>query len=79
MQVSQAVIASARRVMLVADSSKFLRSAPVWIAYLSDVDVLVTDRMPSAEVAALCAGNNVQVLDAGGPTEADELPDESSF
>ena len=79
MQVSQAVIASARRVMLVADSSKFLRSAPVRIAYLSDVDVLVTDRMPSAEVAALCAGNNVQVLDAGGPTEADELPDESSF
>ena len=78
-QVSQAIIASARRVMLVADGSKFLRSAPVRIAHLSDVDVLVTDRLPSAEVAALCAANDVEVVEAGGPAEADELSDESSF
>ena len=77
--MSQAIIASARRVMLVADGSKFLRSAPVRIAHLSDVDVLVTDRLPSAEVAALCAANDVEVVEAGGPAEADELSDESSF
>ena len=65
--------------MLVADSSKFLRSAPVRIAHLSDVDVLVTDRLPSPEVAALCAANEVEVVEAGGPVEADELSDESSF
>ena len=78
-QVSQAIIRNARRVMLVADSSKFLRSAPVRIAHLSDVDVLVTDRLPSPEVATLCATNEVEVVEAGGPVEAGKLSDESSF
>lgn len=73
-QVSQAIIRNARRVMLVTDSSKFMRSAPVRIAHLSDVDLLVTDRLPSPEVAALCERNGVEVHEAGGPMEAD-LPD----
>jgi DeoR family glycerol-3-phosphate regulon repressor len=40
-------------VILVTDGSKFMRSAPVRIAHLSEVDVLVTDRLPSRELAAL--------------------------
>ena len=72
-QVSQAIIRNARRVVLVADGSKFLRTAPVRIAHLSDVDALVTDRLPSASaVAALCALNGVEVVEAGGPVETDE-------
>ena len=71
-QVSQAIIRNARRVILVTDGSKFLRSAPVRIANLSDIDVLVTDRLPNAAVAALCAVNGVEVLEAGGPVEPDE-------
>jgi len=71
-QVSQAIIRNARRVVLVTDGSKFLRSAPVRIAHLSDVDVLVTDRLPSPAVAALCEAHAVEVVEAGGPMEPDE-------
>lgn len=70
-QVSQAIIRNARRVMLVTDGSKFLRSAPVRIAHLSDVDIIVTDRMHSPELAELCEINGVEVVEAGGPTETD--------
>ncbi len=72
-QVSQAIIRNARRVMLVTDGSKFLRAAPARIAHLSDVDMLVTDRLPSPAVAALCEANSVEVVEAGGPVEPDEL------
>ena len=51
----------------------------MWIAHLSDVDVLVTDRLPSPEVADLCAANEVEVVKAGGPVETEELSDDSSF
>ena len=71
-QVSQAIIRNARRVMLVTDGSKFLRAAPARIAHLSDVDLLVTDRLPSPAVAALCEANGVEVVEAGGPVEPDE-------
>ena len=70
-QVSQAIIRNARRVMLVTDGSKFMRSAPVRIAHLSEVDLLVTDRLPTAEIAMLCEQNGVEVQEAGGPLEPD--------
>lgn len=65
-QVSRAIFESARRVMLVADSSKFTRSAPVRIAHLSEVDILVTDRIVSTEAAELCDRLGIQVVEAGG-------------
>ena len=76
-QVSQAIIRNARRVMLVTDGSKFLRTAPARIAHLNDVDMLVTDRLPSAATAALCEANGVEVVEAGGPIEPDEPIGES--
>ena len=42
-RVSQAIIENARQVMLVADRSKFERSAPIRIGHISQVDVFVTD------------------------------------
>jgi DeoR family glycerol-3-phosphate regulon repressor len=63
-QVSRAIIESARRVLLVTDGSKFSRAAPVRIAHLRDVDVLVTDRLPSEDTAALCAEHGVDVVEA---------------
>ena len=71
-QVSQAIIRNARRVILVTDGSKFLRAAPARIAHLADVDVLVTDRLPSPAMAALCEANDVEVVEAGGPQELDD-------
>ena len=70
MQVSRAIIENARRVVLVADSSKFARAAPVRIAHIAEVDVLVTDRLPPG-AAKLCCLHGVEVVEAGGPVEPD--------
>ena len=69
-QVSRAIIENARRVMLVTDSSKFSRRAPVRIARLQEIDILITDRLPSAELAALCRNASVEVIETG-PEEAE--------
>ena len=53
-RVSQALIRRARRTFLVADASKFQRSAPVRIVSLRDIDVLFTDRALPAELTAQC-------------------------
>ncbi len=68
--VSRAILENARRVMLVTDASKFARRAPVRIASLSEIDVLVTDRL-SPESAELCRLNKVEVVETGLPEEAD--------
>ena len=70
-QAQRAIIEHARRVVLVADSSKFARSAPVRVAHLDDVDILVTDRLPTA-AAELCRAHGVEVVEAGGPVEAED-------
>ncbi|MDO1584928.1 DeoR/GlpR family DNA-binding transcription regulator [Rhizobium oryzicola] len=46
-KVTQAIIANARHVILVADATKFERAAPVRIANLSQVHTFITDRCES--------------------------------
>jgi DeoR family glycerol-3-phosphate regulon repressor len=67
--VSRAIIENARRVILVTDSSKFTRTAPVRIATLGEIDVLVTDALPNAAMAALCRAHEVEVIETGGPSD----------
>jgi DeoR family glycerol-3-phosphate regulon repressor len=43
-KVAQAIIANARHVILVSDSTKFERTAPVRIGHLSQVNTFITDR-----------------------------------
>lgn len=62
-QVSRAIIENARRVILVTDSSKFSRRAPVRIARLDEIDTLVTDRLPGPEIAELCERLQVEVIE----------------
>jgi DeoR family glycerol-3-phosphate regulon repressor len=69
--VSRAIIENARRVILVTDSSKFSRSAPARLATLADIDILVTDHLPSPAIAALCQAHDVHVVETGGPPEGD--------
>ncbi len=58
-QVSRTIIQSSRRVILVADSQKLGRPAPVRIGHIGDVHVFVTDRLDSPELTAKCeAGEN---------------------
>src|SRR6202789_2086036 len=68
-EISRAIIEHARKVVLVADSSKFSRSAPVRIAHLSEIDVFVTDRLPSNAIAEMCRRCEVEVIETGGPIE----------
>ena len=69
-QVSRAIIENARRVILVTDSSKFSRRAPVRIARLQEIDILITDRLPSAELVTLCRDASVEVIETG-PEDTD--------
>ena len=62
-KVAQAIIANARHVILVADSTKFERTAPVRIAQIKQVHTFITDRCPLPSLRRLCAENNVQLIE----------------
>jgi DeoR family transcriptional regulator, glycerol-3-phosphate regulon repressor len=63
-QVSQTIIQNSRQVILVADSSKLGRPAPVRIGHISDVDYYVTDTLTNPKLAAVCETNSVKVIAA---------------
>ena len=71
-QVAQAIIANARSVMLVADSTKLHRSAPVRIAHLSQIQTFVTDRPLPDGLASLCHSRGIEVVSAMPADEAEE-------
>ena len=77
-EISRAIIEHARKIVLVADSSKFSRSAPVRIAQLSEIDTFVTDRLPSAEIAEMCRRCGVEVIEAGDLAEGESLEAQKS-
>lgn len=60
-RVTQAIIRQARSAILVADSMKLARRAPVRVGTLADVDIIVTDAGISDEFVDLCRKNNVEV------------------
>ena len=72
---SRAIVEHARRVVLVADSSKFSRSAPVKIASFSEIDIFVTDRLPSEDIAEMCRRFGVEVIETGGEGETARASD----
>lgn len=61
-KVAQAIIANARHVILVADSTKFERTAPVRIGHLSQVDTFITDRCTEA-IRAICQTAEVELIE----------------
>jgi len=61
-EFSRAVMRMARQVMVVADGSKFTIQAPVKVCGFADVDVVVTDRPPSAAAAERLVDAGVKVL-----------------
>jgi DeoR family glycerol-3-phosphate regulon repressor len=67
-RVSQAIIENARRVILVADRLKFKRSAPVRIGHLSQIQVFVTDHLPSPGLRAICDEHSVEIIETS-PTD----------
>lgn len=66
-RVAQAIIANARHTILVADSTKFSRSAPVRIGHISQVQSFVTDRVESESFRHLCDEAGVVLIESDGP------------
>jgi DeoR family glycerol-3-phosphate regulon repressor len=62
-KVAQAIIANARHVILVADSTKFERTAPVRIAHISQVHTFVTDRCFPENIRKICRENDVELIE----------------
>lgn len=60
--VKRSLVASARRVVLLADGSKFDHETLVRFASLDAIDTLVTDRQPGAELAAALEAADVEVI-----------------
>lgn len=60
-RAAQAILGNSRNVIVVADNTKFSRSAPVRIGHLADVNVFVTDRMPPEPVTEICRSRGVKL------------------
>lgn len=60
--VKAAIVRSARRVVLLADSSKFDEETLVSFASLEDIDALITDSAPTGALATAFADADVEVV-----------------
>lgn len=62
-KVAQAIMANARHVILVADSSKMERTAPVRIGHLSQIGTFITDFCSEPKLRDLCAAHDVKLIE----------------
>ncbi len=62
-KVARAIMENARHVILVADSTKFERTAPVRIGHLSQIDTFVTNRCPLDKVRQICTDCDVHLIE----------------
>ncbi len=69
-RVAQAIISNARKVMLVCDSSKFERSAPVRIGHISQVTTFVTDHCEPEGIRRICIDSGVELIEALGAEDS---------
>ncbi len=60
--VKTALIRAARRIVLLADASKFDEETLVSFAFLEDIDALVTDRAPHGSLAQALADADIEVI-----------------
>lgn len=74
-KVAQAIIANARHVILVADSTKLQGTAPVRIGHMSQIGTFITDRCPDPALRKLCTEHDVQLIETM-PNSAGDLDDE---
>jgi DeoR family glycerol-3-phosphate regulon repressor len=65
-EVARKIVETARCVILVADSLKYDRSAPVRIGHISDIDHFVTDAAPPERLRRICEENQVAIDIAAG-------------
>ncbi|MGN6467149.1 MAG: DeoR/GlpR family DNA-binding transcription regulator [Rhizobiaceae bacterium] len=66
-KVAQAIIANARHVILVSDSTKFERTAPVRIGHISQVNTFITDRCDIPSIRRTCEEADVRLIETAQP------------
>ena len=64
-KVAQAIIANARHVVFVCDSTKFERTAPVRIGHISQVHTFITDRCTAGPLRRICEDAGVRLIETG--------------
>ena len=62
-KVAQAIIENSRHVILVADSTKLERNAPVRIGHISQVDTLITDKVIDPDFREICIESEVEIIE----------------
>ncbi|WP_260928742.1 DeoR/GlpR family DNA-binding transcription regulator [Novosphingobium sp. 9] len=62
-EVSQTIIRNARKVILVADSTKVGRSAPVRVCGMEAIDFFVTDHIEDPTLRAACERHGVNLIE----------------
>jgi DeoR family glycerol-3-phosphate regulon repressor len=75
-RVAQAIIANSRRVLLVADHTKFGRDAMVRLGRMAQLDDLLTDREPPPDMAEMLREAGVRIHVAGMSQATPEEPAE---
>ncbi len=66
-KVAQAIIENARHAILVVDSMKYERSAPVRIGHITQLGTFVTDQRPPEQIEQICRDNGVRIEIADTP------------
>ncbi len=64
-RVAQAIIKNARHVIMVTDSMKYERNAPIRIGHISQIDTLVTDSLPRGNLRDICREHGTRVIVTG--------------
>ncbi|MBL4901674.1 MAG: DeoR/GlpR transcriptional regulator [Desulfocapsa sp.] len=64
-RVAKAIIENARHVILVADTMKFERNAPIRIGHIARVDTIVFDSQPSQKFQEICREHGTRIVIAG--------------
>ena len=62
-RIVRAVIETAQQVIVPVDSSKFGQTAPIFLGRLSEIHLLVTDRMRDAKIAEMCNREGVRYIE----------------
>ena len=70
--MAQAILQNARHAMLVADSSKLKRTAPVRIAHISQVETFVTDGLGTSPLRDICRERAIRLVEAAPELSIEE-------
>jgi len=61
-RVAKAIIKNARHVILVADTMKFERNAPIRIGHVSKIDTIVIDSRPPQKFRESCRAHGIRIV-----------------